>query len=604
MTEESRPDKETAQSDNSNLDGSKPAIPKAQIRTAEQVATGRLRTKLWWLTGICTLLATALVVSSFQSQGTLIAIRFEEGHGLKAGDTLRYRGIDVGSVQSVKIAPDMQSVETQILLGPGNEAIAVEGSKFWIERPRLRLGQIGGLETVVGAKYVGVSPGDPSGVRILEFEGLENPLTIAQGDSREIVVVFPRGDGLAAGDSVRYRGIAVGEVTSVELGENSESVEVGLRLIGAARNLARMGTQFWIERPRLDLTEIRGLDTLLGGLYIAMEPAGEDGQLSDRFVGLSEAPPLPLRDGSLEIQLDAASRMGISRGAPIAYRGLEVGRVSAVDLSSDGASVKVHAVIEPEYAELVRDNSKWWSNGGIQVDAKLSGVEITMDSVDAWLRGGIAFGTPESPGKNVVTGHRFVLEPEPLPEWLEWQPRIAVSKTGGLELPEAFRIVSSWSSGMIGLYRRHTDGTWGIATDDGYLWVPTEFVDKAEEVEREVQIEVAGKAALLESGNILRGNHVSRIRLPTGADVPRWSRSNRGEWTSDSVLLIANPSLSEPIALDSTRIARDKTGILKIAVGVPISSSLTGSPVVEASEGRLVGLLLQVGGAWAVASVE
>ena len=71
-------------------------IPKAVVRTAEQVSAGRLKTRLWWLTLLCVGLAAALVVSSYQTQGTTIAIHFDQGHGLKAGDTLRYRGIDVG----------------------------------------------------------------------------------------------------------------------------------------------------------------------------------------------------------------------------------------------------------------------------------------------------------------------------------------------------------------------------------------------------------------------------------------------------------------------------------------------------------------------------
>ena len=576
-------------------------VPEALVRTKDQVSAGRLRTRLWWLTVLCLILAGGLVASSFQSQGTSIRIQFSEGHGLKAGDTLRYRGIEIGTVESVLISDDMSSIETTIVLAAGNEAAAVEGSQFWIERPRLRLGQIGGLETVVGAKYVGVLPGESSGNPAYEFVGLENPITLTQGDSLEVQVHFPRGDGLAVGDSVRYRGIAVGEVTSVELDADAKAVQVGLRLVGAAKQLAREGTQFWIERPRLDLTEIRGLETLLGGLYIAIEPTSEDGKLSKQFVGLPSPPPLPLRDGSLEIELDAANRMGVSRGAPIAYRGLEVGRVSSVDLSSDGASVKIRAVVEPEYAGLVRDNSKWWSNGGIQIDAKLSGVEISMDSVTSWLRGGIAFSTPEAPGKNVFTGHRFVLNSEPLPEWLDWQPRIAVDRIGGLELPKPFRVVASWQSGMIGFYRRHTQGTLAIAMDDGYLRVPTGFADKAESIERDVNLEVAGKSTALESRMILRDKFVSRIKLPKDAKVPLWSTRNTGIWTPESVLLIVNPELAEPIALDGTRVAIRKGVGVEIASGVPISPTLAGSPVLDATTGKLVGLLVQDEAGWIVA---
>ncbi|MEC8555211.1 MAG: MlaD family protein [Planctomycetota bacterium] len=577
-------------------------IPKAVVRNAEQVSAGRLRTRLWWLTLLCVGLAAALVFSSYQTQGTTIAIHFDQGHGLKAGDTLRYRGIDVGAVQSVKIAKDLNGVGTRILLSPGNEAIAVEGSQFWIERPRLRLGQISGLDTVVGAKYVAVLPGDPGNKSAYNFEGLENPLTIVDGDSVEVDVRFPEGQGLAVGDPVRYRGISVGEVTEVALESDTEAVLVRLRLVGEAKPLARSGTQFWIERPRLDLTEVRGLETLLGGLYVALQPTSADGEPSTHFAGLAAAPPIPLRDGALEVELDAAERMGVNRGAPITYRGLEVGRVSSVDLSSDGATVKIRAIVEAEYAELVREDSRWWANGGVKLDANLGGVTIAMDSVAAWLRGGIAFGTPEMPGKRVVTGHRFVLNPEPLEEWLDWQPRIAVAKAGELELPQCVRVVARWKS-MIGLYR-HTAETWGIALDNGYLMVPTTFADEAEAVEHKVTLEMAGTSAALESKNILRAQHLTRIRLPAKAAVKKWSQANFGMWNSDSVLLIVNPDLPEPLALDDTRVEL-RTGVgLRIASGVPISDSLLGSPVVDATTGRLIGLLVKHDGDWVVATAS
>lgn len=598
------------------------AAPLANVRSPQRVLSGKMKTRLWWLTGLCGLLALGLVVTSFQSQGTLISIHFEEGHGLKAGDTLRYRGIDVGAVQSVKIAKAHDAVDVDVLLTPGHETIAVEGSQFWIERPRLRLGQVAGLDTVLGAKYVGVIPGRPDGPRIDEFQGLETPLTIQTGDSLRIRIHFPAGEGLAVGDSVQYRGIAVGEVTHVELSELADSVTVEVRLVGAARELARAGTQFWVERPRLDLTEVRGLDTLLGGRYIAMQPslpqrkdtaisnvadATDDSLALERspqqteFVGLAEPPPLPRRDGSLEIELDSASRLGLVRGAPITYRGLEVGRVTGVGLSNDGATVKVRVVVEPEYAGLVRDNSKWWAIGGIKVDANLRGVHVAVESLSAWIRGGIAFATPVSPGEKVVTGHRFVLEPEPQAEWLEWQPRIVTGQERpGLALPEAVRVVASWQGSILGLYRRRTAEAWGVCLEGGIVRVPTRFLESATEASEELTIEVAGKSVVLLPETITRDGLTSRVMLPPDAQVTRWPSDQRGEWKPDSVVLIVNPELSEPMPLDATRVTWDNDQGLVIASGLAISESLEGSPVVDSETGLLIGMLVRNEESWIV----
>ncbi|MFO0943895.1 MAG: MlaD family protein [Pirellulales bacterium] len=161
--------------------------------------------------------------------------------------------------------------------------------------------------------YLGVIPGS-SGRRTSRFTGLETPLLMTEGDDTEIRIRFPAGEGLEVGDPIKYRGIKVGEVVGIQLENDLQSVTVSVRLVGSAQKLARLGTQFWIERPRLDLTEIRGIDTLIAGKYIALQPTSNDGPLTNSFEGLSEPPPLPRREGSLEVELDSPQRMGIVRG--------------------------------------------------------------------------------------------------------------------------------------------------------------------------------------------------------------------------------------------------------------------------------------------------
>ncbi len=238
--------------------------PVSQVVSRAAVQSQQTRTRLWWLTAICLVIACGLIVSSFQRQGTSIVVHFEDGHGLKAGDTLHYRGIDVGTVTRIAMSPSLDGIDVQIQLAPGNEPLAVEGSQFWIQRARLRLGQVSGLETVVGAKYVGVLPGDPTGKRMLSFQGMEVPLTMTDEEGIEVRIQFPNGEGLEVGDPVRHRGIVVGEVVALQLTEDQTAVDVRVRLGRQARPLAITGTQFWIERPKLDVSEIRGLDTLLG----------------------------------------------------------------------------------------------------------------------------------------------------------------------------------------------------------------------------------------------------------------------------------------------------------------------------------------------------
>ncbi len=177
-------------------DSSSPNIPTAAVRSSDQVAAERWRTRLWWLTALCVLIAVLVTANSLRTPGVKIVVNFKQGHGLKAGDALRYRGIDVGSVTDVRLNKDLSGVQVHIQLGPEHVQLATADSAFWIERPRLRLGQVSGLETVIGAKYVGVLPSTTGGARQSEFVGLEYPMLNANQDSTEVQVKFPAGEGL------------------------------------------------------------------------------------------------------------------------------------------------------------------------------------------------------------------------------------------------------------------------------------------------------------------------------------------------------------------------------------------------------------------------
>ena len=132
-------------------------------------------TRLWWLALACLILAVGLVVWSLPAQGTAIKIAFPEGHGLRAEDAVRYRGIDVGIVESVRLNQSLEKVEVDVRLLPSAEKIAVQGSRFWIVRPQLSLSGVSGLETAVGHKYIEVIPGPDGGKRVRDFDGLTQP---------------------------------------------------------------------------------------------------------------------------------------------------------------------------------------------------------------------------------------------------------------------------------------------------------------------------------------------------------------------------------------------------------------------------------------------
>ena len=185
---------------------------------------------IWLLPIVCLLLAFGLIVLSSTTRGTVIYIHFDKGHGIKPGDTLRHRGVEVGQVTGVKMKETLQGVTVEVELDPKAGNLARSESQFWIVRPQVSLTSIRGLETVVGAKYLGVLPGPVDGSRQTVFDGVESPLMMLDSEVVEITIRFNEGHGLAVGDPVKYRGISIGEVTDVRLESDLAQVIVHVRL--------------------------------------------------------------------------------------------------------------------------------------------------------------------------------------------------------------------------------------------------------------------------------------------------------------------------------------------------------------------------------------
>jgi paraquat-inducible protein B len=242
-----------------------------------------------------------------------------------------------------------------------------------------------------------------------------------------ITIKFKDGGGVKAGRTeVHFRGVPIGEVRRVDLGENQQYVVVHARLRQSASSVAKEGSKSWIVRPEVGLENVSGLSTIITGPYIQVLPGA--GKPTTEFVGLERPPPAPER--GLRIIVAAVNLGSIRPGAPVYYRGIEVGTVTDTDLSSDATLAHINVIIRQRYARLVRVGSRFWAVGGVDVNAGLfKGVEINIQSLRALLTGGIAFATPEDSKRPAVKdGTLFILHDKPQKEWLDWSPRIPIPR--------------------------------------------------------------------------------------------------------------------------------------------------------------------------------
>jgi paraquat-inducible protein B len=242
-----------------------------------------------------------------------------------------------------------------------------------------------------------------------------------------ITIYFQDAQGLQEQNSMlRYRGIKVGAIQSLKLGSDGKAVVIKVKLNHSAKDIARQGSLFWIVRPELRLGQVSGLQTIVSGSYITVQPGS--GARTNVFIGVTEAPIV--LDPGIEITLLAKNLDSLESKSAIFYRGVPVGEVTGLHLDQNARFVVVDARIQQEYAPLVRQNSEFWNAGGINAHVGLfTGLQISAESAATLVSGGIAFATPEDFGSPATNGSIFFLNEKPDPRWQTWSPYIPLGRT-------------------------------------------------------------------------------------------------------------------------------------------------------------------------------
>ena len=92
-----------------------------------------------------------------------------------------------------------------------------------------------------------------------------------------ITIVFKVAEGIEAGKTfVKYKDVNIGQVATVQLSRDHSKVEVTAKIDKSAANLMVEDAKFWVVEPRVTLSGISGLGTLLSGNYIGFEVGKSD----------------------------------------------------------------------------------------------------------------------------------------------------------------------------------------------------------------------------------------------------------------------------------------------------------------------------------------
>ena len=337
---------------------------------------------VWLIPIVAALVGASIIWSTLSKQGPRITITFQSADGIEVGKTqIRYRSVVIGTVKQIRLSAKRDLVLVEAELTNDAASFAREGTMFWVVKPRIGLGGVSGLSTLLSGSYIEADTGESPDTEPVKknFAGLEQPPPIASDrPGKRFVVRAPDLGSLSAGSPIFYRRIQVGLVTGYKLTDAGKGVDLEVFVDAPYDSYVDASTRFWDESG-FDVTltadgmqvNTQSLVSLIAG-GVSFSSFGKARALQDDkhvfnlYDSRRSAESVP--EGisiPILMRFDQPSR-GLKVGALVDFQGLHIGVVNSVALDLDLVTreffTAVEATLYPErlgkvYADMSLKNS-------------------------------------------------------------------------------------------------------------------------------------------------------------------------------------------------------------------------------------------------------
>lgn len=326
----------------------------------------RLPSLVWLVPIVAALIGGWLAIVTIREQGPKIVVTFDTAEGLEAGKTkVKYRDVDIGHLTTLRISDDRRSVEANIEFSNTASKYLTETTTFWVVRPRLDASGVSGLGTLISGAYIEIEPGAP-GKHVDRYKALEVPPVVRTDvPGRRFVLQSDTLGSIGARTPIYFRGLRVGEVLGYELAENRRTIRSFIFVREPYDKLVLESSHFWASGGLEVSAGTEGFKVRIGSLQSLLASGIEFDSPPDRDARPAAENKVftffPTREAIAESTIaekipylfyfDGSIR-GLQVGAPVEFRGIRIGTVTAiraeVNVARTAVRIAVLADLEPD----------------------------------------------------------------------------------------------------------------------------------------------------------------------------------------------------------------------------------------------------------------
>ncbi len=363
------------------------------------IRSGKSFNPIWVVPVVAVLVGLYMVIHTKMTQGPEITVEFKTAEGLESGKTkIRYRDVDIGLVENVSLSESMDTVVVTAKMDSAAADMLREDTRFWVVRARVGAGSISGIGTLLSGAYIHLDPGIGKRKKG-DFIGLEvPPLTPAEAPGVRLVLYSQQAGSIGAGDAIVYNGFKVGRIEAVSFDSDKKEIRYDAFVDAPYDDLVTTNSRFWnasgvsidASASGVQVTTSSLETILLGGVAfgnLSDMPPGEKAssgavyKLAKSYRELTED---PFRYRTYYVSMFQQSLRGLEPGAPVEYRGIQIGKVERIlikelaqeRLVGEGTPIPVLFYLEPgrlgigdsdETLEFMRKNFPAWVGKGLRV---------------------------------------------------------------------------------------------------------------------------------------------------------------------------------------------------------------------------------------------
>jgi paraquat-inducible protein B len=326
------------------------------------ITPGRKFSGIWLIPILALVLGIYMVINNWMNEGPEIEIAFATADGLEQGKTkVKYRNVDMGTVQSVRLNDNFDGVIATIKLDRQAVPLLREDTRFWVVTARVSVDNISGLDTLLSGAYLQLAPGTGK-VGARHFTALEHPpLTPAGAPGLRLNLTSNRATSVTAGDTVLYKGYKVGRVETMEFDPSDKLVHYQIFIDAPYHELVNSSVRFW-DASGISMSanasgfkvETGSLESILfGGVSFGVPEGVKEGKAVAANTEFQLYPSYddilknPYQFGTYYVVTFNQSIKGLVPGAPVEFRGIQIGKVDRIMLK-EGQAMRVSSETEGE----------------------------------------------------------------------------------------------------------------------------------------------------------------------------------------------------------------------------------------------------------------